>query len=380
MTEIVLIGSNYEVEPFAALQDLVRRREEILSRIVELRESNRIRGAVLLTTCNRFEVLFDGDPFANDPAGVEELFGDVATVELRGRAAIAHVLRVATGIRSLVVGEDQILGQISRAFQEAECHGLLSKFLHMLRTRVLAAGRDIRKRAGLANTKVSVASVGAMRLIKAGSRLAVVGAGETGREALDVLARLGARDVLVVNRTLAKAEKLAAHHGYRACSLADFRSAPPAVDGVLLAISCPEPILTAELAVNLKVAVDVSMPSVLGNDLDRVPGLQVIRLDAIGKLASADTNGRASAVEIAEPLVLARAKKIYRELNSGQLDLGAVIERHVNTAMDELDSAFRGNLAHLSQNDQHALRQILDRLARRNAHLHIQDLKELVRQ
>ncbi len=230
----------------------------------------------------------------------------------------------------------------------------------------------------MADTRVSVACVGARRLIQAGPRLGVVGVGEVGRHALEVLARLGARDVVVVNRTLSKAEKVALHYGFRAMSLAEFQSDPPALDGVLLAVSSPEPVLGAELVQGLRLVVDLSLPSVLAEDLDRVTGLSIAKLDAIGKIASAESEGRADAARIAEKLVQARARQIYRELDSGRVSLGTVIERHVTNAMDELEQAFRGNLAHLSLHDREALKLILERSARRNAHFHIQDLKELV--
>ncbi len=248
----------------------------------------------------------------------------------------------------------------------------------MLRTRILASARDIRQRTGLADTRVSVACVGARRLIQAGSRLAVVGVGEMGRHALEVLARLGSRDVLVVNRTLSKAAKLAAHYGYRAQSLAEFRRNPPPLDGVLLAVTSPEPILNSEMVPGLRLAVDLSLPSVLAADLGEQCGLTILRLDDIGKIASTEAHERAAAADLAEKLILARAKQIHREIDSGRVNLGSVIDRHVTNAMDELELAFRGNLAHLSDADQNSLRQVLDRLARRNAHFHIQDLKELV--
>ena len=104
----------------------------------------------------------------------------------------------------------------------------------------------------------------------------------------------------------------------------------------------------------------------------------VLGLEDIGRIASTEAHERAAAANLAEKLILARAKQIHREIDSGRVNLGSVIDRHVTNAMDELDHALRGNLAHLSHEDRDSLRRVLDRLARRNAHFHIQDLKELV--
>lgn len=377
MSETILVGSNHTLEPLDRLQDLVVRREAILGSVLAMQGQGRVRGGVLLTTCNRLEILLDG--VEGDRPIARELLGTgLKTLELRGRDAVSHLLAVATGLHSMVLGEEQILGQLSRAFQEAECHSLLTRSLHMLRTRVLAAARDIRQRTGMADTRVSVACVGARRLITAGPRLGVVGVGEMGRHALEVLARLGARDVVVVNRTLQKAEKLAAHHGFRAMSLVDYLQSPPPLDGLLMAVDSPEPLVTARHARGLRMVVDLSLPSVLATGLEAVPELTVLQLDDIGRIAAVEAEERSSAANVAMKLVAARAKQIHRELDSGRVHLGTVIERHVNNAMDELEQAFQGDLAHLRSRDRKALRLVLERLARRNAHFHIQDLKELV--
>lgn len=377
MSETILAGSNHKLEPLPRLQKLVARREEIFADILAMQERGRVRGGVLLTTCNRVEILLDGAE-QDRPIATELLGSGLKTLELRGRDAVTHLLGVATGLHSMVLGEEQILGQLSRAFQEAESHGLLTRSLHMLRTRILATARDIRQRTGMADTQVSVACLGARRLITAGPRLGVVGVGEVGRQALEELSRLGARDVLVVNRTLKRAEKLAAHYGFRACSLSQFRESPPAVDGLLLAVDSPEPLITPEHACGLRMVVDLSLPSVLGSGLDGVPELTVLQLDDIGRIAAREAEGRASAADIAMKLVAARGKQIHRELDSGRIRLSTVIERHVNNALEELEQAFQSDLSHLTSPDRKVLKLVLERLARRNAHFHIQDLKEMV--
>jgi glutamyl-tRNA reductase len=149
------------------------------------------------------------------------------------------------------------------------------------------------------------------------------------------------------------------------------------LDGLLLAVNSPEPLITPKHASGLRMVVDLSLPSVLASGLERVPELTVLQLDDIGRIAAREAESRSSAADIAMKMVSARAKQIHRELDSGRVHLGTVIQRHVNNAMDELEQAFSTNLAHLTTPDRKALKQVLERLARRNAHFHIQDLKEM---
>ena len=101
MSETVLVGSNHKLEPFPKLQDLLVRREEIFAGILAMQERGKVLGGVLLTTCNRVEILLDGE-LGGRPVAAELLGSDLATVELRGGDAVAHLLRVATGIHSQV--------------------------------------------------------------------------------------------------------------------------------------------------------------------------------------------------------------------------------------------------------------------------------------
>src|SRR5690606_40718954 len=131
----------------------------------------------------------------------------------------------------------------------------------------------------------SVASLAADELLCAGPALMVVGAGETARLAIETLHRRGARDLWIVNRTVAKATALARHFGYRALSLADFRARRPAVDGILFAVHGGQPLLDAPSAHGLSCVVDVSQPSVIDPSLHEVAGLTVLDLDGLSAIS-----------------------------------------------------------------------------------------------
>jgi glutamyl-tRNA reductase len=381
-----VLGSNHRLAAPSRLQAAVSRQEEILGQLVSLQAEGTICGGVLLATCNRLEVILDAEPSPDSLQLFDGLEG-VAMHQLRDEEAVIYLLRVASGLESMVRGEDQILGQLREAFKVAASHCLLSAPLRMLRTRLFEAARDIRKRTGLSRSRVSVAALAARHLARVSGPLAVIGAGETGRLALETLVRSGHKDLLVVNRTYDRARALAQHFGCEAMSLRDFlaaraRSDAPHLDGILSAVHSQEPVLHAAHVRGVSLLIDVSMPSALAPDVREVPGLEVLDLDAIAGLVLAEDTRRNHNLEIADDLIESRGKHLYKTLTGGtqglQHGLQMVINQHVDSALNEWTTAVRTKLKHLCEDDQEQIRQLVLRAARRNAHLHLTDLKQLV--
>ncbi|MHC4076948.1 MAG: glutamyl-tRNA reductase [Planctomycetota bacterium] len=377
-----VLGSNHRLIAPSRLQAAVARREEILSQMLSLHAEGTIRGGVLLSTCNRLELILD----AKTDIGERELFEGLRGIpmhRLHGEEAVRYLLRVGSGLESMVRGEDQILGQLREAFKEAESLCLLSAPLRILRTRLTEAARDIRRRTGLSQTRVSVAALAARHLSAVGGRLAVIGAGETGRLALETLTRAGHKDLLVVNRTYDRARALANHFDCEAMALRDFlaareRSDAPQLDGILSAVHSDQPLLKATHVRGVRMLIDISMPSVLASEVRDVAGLEVMDLDAIAQLVSAEDARRSHNLEVADELVQARGRHLYQEINGNKRGLQKVIDDHVASALQEWTAAVRTKLRHLCEADQEQVRQVLLRAVRRNAHLHLTDLKQLV--
>ena len=295
--------------------------------------------------------------------------------------AVDMLLAVSSGLHSMVFGEAQILGQVREAFRKSEALGLLSRRLQMLRTRMLPAARDLRRRVGLDQRPGSVASMAVDQVIKAGKRIAIVGAGETGRLLMDILHRRHVRDVLIVNRSLPKADALARHFGGRAMSLADFQLQRPELDAVVYAVSSDKVLLDCDRARGLHTVVDISQPSILSPELrsrplaDDLP--KVVSLDELSALAVEQERNYAEIREVGVVEARAVARRMWAEVVSGRPDLGKVVDLHVEGALAELEQAFGSQLSHLDDPVREQLRVLMTKTAKRNAHIHIQDLKRL---
>ena len=386
-----VFGSNHRLTPPSQLQKALACKEEIFARLLQLQNQEQIRGAVLLATCNRLELILDTDARGDeDPNLVGQILaenGDIALHDSSAEAATRHLLRVTTGLESMVRGEDQILGQVREAFKHSERHGLLSPALRVLQSKLVAAARDTRRRAGLAKCKVSVASLAAKQLERSGRRFVIVGAGETGRLAIDALVKRGFTDLLVVNRTFSRAQALADHFGIKAQSLSDFLAAaedgPVPWDGILFAVHSGAPFFHARHASGLRAVVDVSLPSVFDSSVHEVADLEVLDLDAIAGLVEAEGESRRSRLKVATELVKARAKDLHQSLSDtcsgANTHLSAIVDQHIETAMQELDELLGSTLRHLTETDQEQVRRAILRTTKRNAHLHLKHVRELSR-
>ncbi len=206
--------------------------------------------SLYLATCNRVEWLVAA------PEGVEpgaclhllerRLHLDPAqSFKLTGDAAARHVFEVAASLDSMNPGETQIVGQVREAYKRASELGLVGPRLHLLMEAALRGAKRVRRETALTARPVSMMSLAleAAGELGEGSTVVVVGAGEMARDAAERLAKRRGLELVFVNRTVAKAEALAAGVGGRALSLDAFRASPPAAAAVILAVAVRSPVL-----------------------------------------------------------------------------------------------------------------------------------------
>ncbi|MEJ2503525.1 MAG: glutamyl-tRNA reductase, partial [Gemmatimonadota bacterium] len=287
---------------------------------------------VALATCNRIEVYgWSGrEGAAGIRADLDELArawapDDPAARELRSTATarhgvgvLRHLCRVAGGLESQVLGDFQILGQVRRAYRRAIDAGAAGPHLRSLFDRALHAGKRVRSETDLVSRANSVgaraAGVAAGRLGGlAGRRCVVVGCGKTGAQAARALRKLGATDLVLVNRTPERADRLARElgRGVRAASLRRLHATLAQADLAIVATGAPEPLVREQPLRRARRAagdagplllLDVSMPRNVAPAVARVPETSVLDLDTVWP-DTAEPDARRSAVDAARVVV-----------------------------------------------------------------------------
>lgn len=342
---MILVGTDFRASPIELRERLSYSPAETEKTLVHLLAREEIAEAALLSTCNRTEVyLVPRDEDAAYRTALARVFVDRVPeaadhgrlyVKRNGEAA-RHLLRVASGLASMVLGEPEILGQVRQAAQQAEVIGATGTVLrHLMKSAVTAGGRA-RAETAIATGAVSLGYAVAelARNIFTGldrTRLLIVGAGETAQLVARSLLERGAAEVRVANRTPARAEAL--RQELPAIVLAPFDNLPGAIesaDVVVTTTSASEPILSAhDLAEAQRrrqtrplLVVDLGVPRNVDPESGRLGSVFLHGIDALHVLIERNLKRRREEVPKVEELVeqeMARFRAWFRALEAEPL-------------------------------------------------------------
>lgn len=257
---------------------------------------------VFLSTCNRTEVYLYGT--AEDVRYVQDAVsaqvGHPWPAEqsfLRNNeAAVRHVLHVASGLRSMVLGDGQVFGQMKEAYRRAVNHGGVHSILHRLMHAAFRAAKKVARETALGEGAASV-STAALALARdhfadrdggetlEDRRVLLVGTGKMGRLALNALDPRDPARLRVTNRSPERAQAVAAEHNAEAVAWTDRHAVADTSDLVLVATGAPEPVIDAsslsssENLVRETLFVDISMPRNVDPDIGRLEDRTLYDLD-----------------------------------------------------------------------------------------------------
>jgi glutamyl-tRNA reductase len=303
--------------------------EERLAQLYRTARTETVTEVALIATCNRTELYawVDSDDIHVVDRAIQMLArkwmrtrgeGDhlLRTATRRyGLEAARHVIRIAAGLESQVLGDGQILGQVRAAYKRASRGEAAGPVLHRLFETALRAGKRVQTQTSLSAGRNSVgaeaASVAAQRFGNlASARCVVVGAGKTGQRAAKQLHKLGATDLVVINRTLPRAEELAAHVGGRAAPMDALHAEVAMADVVIIATGSEVPVLRAEPLRAAREAcasagyalllMDLSVPRNIDPHCAGLPGITLVDLDTLQQPVLAAEELRRDAVPHAE--------------------------------------------------------------------------------
>jgi glutamyl-tRNA reductase len=315
---VVQVGVDHRRTPLSVLERLHTQRAEQLPPM-----ERRCPGLVRLATCHRLELYVEG--IGASPAieiwrtwlGLSAAEIDSLRLQLsvrEGTEAARHLLRVAAGLESAVLGEDQIQGQVREAYRRACAAREPGALLHRLFHAAFRAGRRVRAETALARGGRSLAGCAvawlAHRLEGVEEKaVLVLGAGEMGTIAARTLRQRGVGRLLVTNRTWSRAAALAAEVGAEALPWPWRAAALAEVAGVICACHAPEPVLpgawlaAAACPPRRLVVADLAVPRGVEPPAPAPPGLVLADLGALTMQMNGDAERRRAAIGDAERIV-----------------------------------------------------------------------------
>ncbi|WP_363466957.1 glutamyl-tRNA reductase [Halogeometricum borinquense] len=332
--------------------------DDVRTTVESLLTNEEVSEAFALHTCNRAEAYVVTDAQATGRRALTDFAPDVrdgAVVEMDHEQSLRHLMRVAAGLESLVLGEDQILGQIKRSFEEARGAGGIGPMLDDAVTKAIHVGERARTETEINEGALSLGSA-AVRLAKSettldGATALVIGAGEMGTLAAESLAAAGIGELVVANRTLPHAEHVAEEVDVpaRALPLSAVETAIEAADVVISATGSPEYVLSSPHVETSgeTTLIDLAQPRDVDPAVDSLPDIVVHDMDGLEAVTDETRELRREAAERVESMIDDEFERLLKSFKRKRADRAIsgmyeaaeeVKQRELETALAKLDA------------------------------------------
>ncbi len=324
---IGVIGISYKTAPTEIREMFSFANDEIVPFSEILQKETEIADLVLISTCNRTEIYFSQD--IHDHQTSFELIYEVIRkfkkvtdhcwhyfYHRTNTGAVRHLFEVASGLDSLIIGEDQVIGQVKDAYLRCTEAALTDAILMRLFQKSFEAAKRVRTETGikLGITSISSAAVEMCSNLLGGiceKSVLMLGAGETGNLTLQNIYKRGVKQIAVSNRTIDKAEKMATKYNGTAVPFDSFHKYLHGFDIVMVATSSTEPIVTAEMVrQNLlirpdhkQVFVDLSVPRNIEKEVGEIENIELLGVDDLQEIVNQTSGKKKESAEKAKSII-----------------------------------------------------------------------------
>jgi glutamyl-tRNA reductase len=410
---VLVVGLSHKTAPVATLGRAAVTGDTLVKLLRDVYGAPDVAGSVVLSTCNRVEVYAEVDKFHGGVAAICELLArhsgipaDELTpylyVHYEDRA-VQHLLSVACGLESMVIGESQIIGQVRQALRLAREQGTLGRVLSDLGTLALRAGKRARAETGIDGAGASLVSVGlALGAQRLGGRadaelpldglsVLVVGAGSMSSLAVATAARMGAAPIVVANRTHQHAKRLADTVCGTSADLSDLPAQIAAADLVVTCTGSPGQVITAVAvraalaarvpAQRVLVLLDLALPRDVEAAAGQLPGVTVLDLEDLGRAGRGSQPGglphEAEVAEVRRIVAEELAAQVSADLAARVAPTVVALRAKAAEVVEAELARLAGRLADLDPRSRREVAQSMHRIADKLLHAPTVRVKEL---
>ncbi|WP_029626295.1 glutamyl-tRNA reductase [Synechococcus sp. CB0205] len=332
---IAVVGLSHRTAPVEIRERLSIAEQSMEDSLQRLRADEQVLEASILSTCNRLEIytllrnpeqgVSAVGSFLSQHSGLElsELMPHLFAYH--HEEAIGHLMRVAAGLDSLVLGEGQILSQVKKMYRLGQEHRSIGPILNRLLNQAVSTGKRVRSETNLGTGAVSISSAAVeLAQLKVGQargiddlvpldqeQIAVVGAGRMARLLLQHLQAKGARGVVLLNRTVSRAEEMAADFPalpVQCRPLSDLNHCLSTCSLVFTSTGADDPIITAERLEQLNrrsslMLVDIGVPRNISADVSELSGIAAYDVDDLQEVVARNQEARREIAAEAEGML-----------------------------------------------------------------------------
>ncbi|HUL53562.1 MAG TPA: glutamyl-tRNA reductase [Opitutaceae bacterium] len=333
---LFLLGASHHTAPLELREKLALAGDKLDALRGELRSLGGLTEFTVLNTCNRVEVY----GVATRTETVDRVQAALCTLnqldaaafarirlELHDQPAVQHLLEVAAGIDSQMVGETEILGQVKEAYAAAQAQGTTGPVLNRVFQKTFQAAKHVRTHTAIGEGQISVASVAVDLALKIFGdlrrcRLLVVGAGEIGEKTARAFKSREIGELAVTSRNYQHAEALARDLGAPAVPFDRLAESLPSFDIAVCSTAAPEAIVTPAMAalvmrrraVRPLFFIDLAMPRNIDAGVADLPSVFLYNLDDLAKISEENRALRQVEIERVRGLLAEKAGALWRQV------------------------------------------------------------------
>lgn len=395
---IGLIGISYKTAPIEKREQFSFSQDEILPFADFLQKETGISDLVLLSTCNRTELYISQtslDRLSASERIIEAIKKFKGTEGQCSRyfyhkfdlEAVKHLFKVASGLESMIIGEDQIIGQLKDAYVYCTENALTDAVLMRLFQKSFEAGKRARTETGIKLGNLSVSSTAVELCLQEmgclnDKSVLVVGAGDTGSLTLQNMYKRGIGASTIINRSASKAKILAEKFNSKVSSFLKLDKELKYHDVVVVATRAPHYVITRKMVEKARqqsgkpvIMIDLSVPRNIDPEIAQLDGVKMYAVDDMQKVISENTEKRKEAAQKAETII----EEVANEFNDWMTSRS--LRPAIKAISNNLEGVYRQELENFKNIDseeiKHAVDEYTKHIVQRYTRLLIKNLKDL---
>lgn len=386
MEYLRIIAFTHKQIDLKSLGKLVICEQTLDDRLKNIQEQLGVKEIFYVATCNRVEFIFTSKSHADKdfitrfltvldmglPAEYMAQFVENVSVYEKVEA-FNHLLRTSCSLESLVVGEKEILAQIRKAYESCRVAGFTGDYMRTVMDRVVKTAKEVYTNTNISKNPVSVVSLAYRKLrdlnIIANSRFLIIGAGETNNNIAQYLKKHKYTNFSVFNRTLEKAESLAAELNGTAYPLAELANFKGGFDVIITCTGATEPVLTEAIYQSLldgdtgkKVIVDLAIPNDTAAEVVKTYPVHFIEVESLKEIARKNIQERYNELVNAELIIEENIKEFDLVLRQRKIEIAmsSVPQKIKEIKHTAINGVFAEEINEMDENSRLVLEKVIN--------------------
>lgn len=331
---VAVLGMSYKTAPVEIRGRLAWTADQLPAAMKALKSVPGVAECAILSTCNRTEIYVVMRRVVEGRSAIIEFWSREKQIPAKeiedhsyfmvGEQAVEHMMRVASGLDSMILGETQILGQVKDLYLLAQDQGTIGNVMHALFRQTIACGKRVHTETSISQNAVSV-SYAAVELARkifgdlAGHRALIVGAGKMAGLTAKHLTETGLKEILVCNRTFSRAEEMAREYNGRAVPWEKLEEHLAVADVVISSTGAPGFVITKDMIQRVMrlrrfrplFLVDIAVPPDIDPAAGEMDNVFLYNIDDLEAVVLANLEERAREAQKAERLIIAEEVKKF---------------------------------------------------------------------